>query len=274
MLIDIPGGRFRMGLEVDQEARLRALSGGLSPFAFHTERPAHEVSVRPFRLARTPVTNAQFAAFVEADGYARDEFWKSLLEEPELAGESVRQRLVDATGRPGPLTWRDGRPMAGREQHPVSGVSWFEAQAFCAFQALRLSTEEEWEFAARGTDGRLYPWGSEFEPARCAPGGQPTRDTFPVEVLPEGKSPFGVLQMVGNVAEWVEDLYQAYPGAGPNPGRSVGALDRVVRGDFYRGRAETLRVTVRTPHAPETRFPGLGFRCASDSMGASRGGAL
>jgi len=263
VLIDIPGGRFRMGLEAEQEARLRQLSGGLSPFPFDREKPAHDVTVRPFRLWRTPVTNAEFAVFIEAGGYEHDVFWKALLEEPELDGAQVRRDFVDQTGRPGPLTWRDGRPPAGKEQHPVSGVSWFEASAFCAFRKLRLPTEEEWEFAARGAEGRLYPWGNEFDASRCAHGGRPSPDTVPVESLSEGASPQGVLHLAGNVAEWVEDRFQPYPGAGA-PGYSVGVLDRVVRGDFYKGTPESLRATVRTPHGPEKRFPGLGFRCAGD----------
>ncbi len=263
MLIDIPGGRFRMGLEVEQEERLRQRSGGLSPFPFYTEKPAHDVTVRPFRLWRTPVTNAKYATFVEAGGYQHDVYWKALLEEKELDGASVRKGFVDGTGRPGPLTWQNGRPPAGKEQHPVSGVSWFEARAFCAFLELRLPTEEEWEFAARGTDGRLYPWGNDFDPSRCTHEGLPARDTVPVESMPEGKSPFGVLHLAGNVAEWVEDRYQPHPGSGPHPGR-IGALDRVVRGDFYRGTPDSLRTTVRTPRNPVDRFPGLGFRCAGD----------
>lgn len=261
MLIDIPGGRFRMGLEPEQESSLRSLGGRRSAFPFHLEKPAHEVTVPPFRIARAPVTNAEFAAFVEAGGYQHDAFWKTLLEEKDLEGASVRQGFVDQTGRPGPLTWRDGKQPAGKEQHPVHGVSWYEAHAYCAFKGLRLPTEAEWEFAARGTDGRLYPWGNEFDPTRCAHGGRPRPDTVPVEDLAEGQSPFGVLHLSGNVAEWVEDRFQPYPGS---TAQDVGTLDRTVRNDFYRGTPETLRATVRTPHRPTDRFPGLGFRCASE----------
>ncbi len=261
MLIDILGGRFRMGLESAQEARLQGLSGGLSAFPFHTEKPAHEVTVRPFRLARTPVTNAEYAAFIEAGGYQDDAHWKALWEEKELDGASVRRGFVDQTGRPGPLTWRDGRPPEGKERHPVSGVSWFEAQAYCAWKRLRLPTEAEWEFAARGTDGRLYPWGNEFDPARTTHREQPEPDTVPVDALPEGKSPFGVLHLSGNVAEWVADRFQPYPGSGPY---RMGPIDRVIRGDFYKGTPESLRATVRTPRTPTDRFAGFGFRCAGD----------
>jgi formylglycine-generating enzyme required for sulfatase activity len=261
VLIDILGGRFRMGLEAEQETRLRALSGGQSPFPFHTEKPAHEVTVRPFRIAQAPVTNAEYAAFVSAGGYQDDAYWKALLEEPELDGATVRRGFVDQTGQPGPLTWRDGKPPAGKENHPVSGVSWFEAQAYCAWKGLRLPTEAEWEFAARGPDGRLYPWGNEFKPELTGHGGQPQNDTVPVDARPEGKSPFGVLHVTGNVAQWVEDRFQPYPGSGPY---RVGVLDRVIRGDFYKGTPESLRATVRTPRSPTDRFAGFGFRCASD----------
>lgn len=142
---------------------------------------------------------------MNAGGYQDDGYWKALLEEPDLDGATVRRGFVDQTGKPGPLTWREGKPPAGKENHPVSGVSWFEAHAY-------------------------------------------------------GKSLFGVLHVTGNVAQWVEDRFQPYPGSGPY---RVGVLDRVIRGDFYKGTPESLRATVRTPRSPTDRFAGFGFRCAS-----------
>jgi len=259
-LLTIPAASFEMGLSDSEEARLQEELGP-APFPFHFEKPLHRVEVPAFEIAETPTTNLEYLEFVQGGGYERPELWTDLLEEPEVDGKAMLRTFVDQNGRPGPLTWQDGRFAPGLAAHPVSGVSWYEASAFCAFKGLRLPREREWELAARGTDGRSWPWGASFDPDRVTHFERKPLGTVPVESLPEGRSPSGLLHAAGNVAEWCEELFDLYPGSRAEAGL-FGPLDRVVRNDFYSGSALTLRVTVRTPRSPEDRFPGLGFRCA------------
>lgn len=263
---EIAGGTFQMGLTRAEAERLQRLYSP-SPFPYHREMPEHRVEVRPFLIDEVPVTNEKFAAFVQAGGYSDDLFWEALLAEPDLSAAEVRATFVDSTGRPGPLAWINGQPPPGKERHPVSGVSWYEARAYCRFRGYRLPAEAEWELAARGKDGRLYPWGNEFDPSRCAHREVASPDTVPVDSMASGQSPFGVAHMAGNVAEWVEDRYAPYPGAVSSERFLV---ERVLRNDFFLGTPESLRVTVRTPRNPVDRFRGLGFRCAAD-LGARVG---
>lgn len=250
-----------MGLSDEQARQLRNVDP-MVPFAFYQEMPAHPVTVKPFRIDQTPVTNADYLKFVEAGGYEEDRYWKELLAEPELDGRKVLGTFTDQSGRPGPLTWSGGRPRAGTDNHPVSGVSWFEAQAYCRFRGVRLPREAEWELAARGSDGRMYPWGNEFDPARCQHDAKGGRTTVPVSSFPNGSSPYGLLHAVGNVAQWCEERFAPYPGSKERGDQ--GPLDRILRGDFYSATPLSLRTTVRSPQSPECRFPGLGFRCAAD----------
>jgi iron(II)-dependent oxidoreductase len=260
-MIEINGARFRMGLSAaDREALQQRYPN--DPHPFHREAPDHPIELRPYLIEATPVTNEAFAAFVKDDGYARDAHWGALLEERGADAAQLRQRFVDQEGRPGPLSWKDGTFAAGEGRHPVSGVSWYEASAYAHWRGLRLPIEAEWEYAARGDDGRWYPWGMEFDPERCTHRGRPEHTTVPVDAMPQGKSPFGLLHCSGNVAEWVADSYAAYPGT--SGAESLGPHQRVLRNDFYLGTAMTLRTTVRTPQRADARARGFGFRCAQD----------
>ncbi|MDY7228556.1 formylglycine-generating enzyme family protein [Hyalangium rubrum] len=262
-MIDISGGRFEMGLSRPVREQLQKKSPQ-EPFPFHREEPAHPVSVGPFRMAEAPVTCEEYAEFMADGGYQREDVWAALRQEPDVDVAQLQARFVDQTNLPGPLTWREGRFAQGLGRHPVHGVSWFEAMAYATWKGVRLPTEAEWEFAARGTDGRLYPWGMEFDPERCTHRGRQPNATLPVDSLPEGRSPLGMLHMVGNVAEWTGDLYRPYPGGLEE--RRAGPRDRSVRNDFFKGTPLSLRATVRTPHPPDSRFPGLGFRVAAQLL--------
>lgn len=160
-------------------------------------------AVAPFWIARTELTHAQYAAFVRATGYTGEAHPSSKPSEPFLCG------------------WRGGQPPVGREQHPVCNVNVHHARAWCEWASsatgrrVRLPTDAEWELAARGPEGRAYPWGMEWDPTRCnfgdAAGGEVfgALDGFaeaaPVGSFPRGATPEGVLDLSGNIWEWTEE---------------------------------------------------------------------
>ncbi|MHC4598789.1 MAG: bifunctional serine/threonine-protein kinase/formylglycine-generating enzyme family protein, partial [Planctomycetota bacterium] len=166
--------------------------------------PAHERFLDDFFIDLLPVTNAQFRRFVAAGGYGKGECWGEGWEKVE--------KFVDEGGAPGPKNWHDGYPPAGKERHPVTGISFFEASAFARWAGKRLPVEEEWEKAARGTIGAAFPWGPKFDPKKCNTRESKIRTTTPAGRYRNGASPYGVLDMAGNVLEWTADFYKAYPG--------------------------------------------------------------
>lgn len=170
----VPAGEFLMG------------SAASDREAYDNEKPQHRVYVDAFYLGKYPVTNAQYRVFVQKTGHRQ------------------------------PYRWKDGFPH-NKVNHPVSGVSWSDAVAFCEWAAratgkpIRLLTEAEWEKGARGTDGRIYPWGNTWQPAYCNTKASGIKDTTPVDRYPRGHSPYEVYDMIGNVWEWTSTIYQPYP---------------------------------------------------------------
>ena len=155
-------------------------------------------------MGETPVTNAQFRRFVEGDGYRNQAYWTP-------NGWAWRQ----GANRQQPSYWTD--VTWNGADYPVVGVAWYEAAAYCQWlsaqtnQTFRLPTEAEWEKAARGTDGRVYPWGDTWELGRCNSEEAKVRKTTPVGKYPTGASPYGLLDMAGNVWEWCSSSYKSYP---------------------------------------------------------------
>lgn len=148
----------------------------------------------------------------------------------------------------------------GEDHHSVSGVTWEEAREYAKSVGKRLPTEAEWEKAARGTDGRIFPWGN-----RWLPGMIPNYGAGPADDFPQGASPYGALQMAANVWEWVEDWYQPYPG-NTIPSEAYGEKYKVIRGGADFNEMARLRTCCRYYCDPKTRISGLviGFRCARD----------
>jgi formylglycine-generating enzyme required for sulfatase activity len=157
--------------------------------------------------------------------------------------------------------------VSGREQHPMNCIDWNQAKTFCEWAGKRLPTEAEWEKAARGTDGRKYPWGDTWQPQKANSYGEDDgfKTTAPVGSFPAGVSPYGNLDMAGNVWEWTQDWYDSkYYQNGPtkNPrGAEKGGL-KVARGGSWRDSARGVRVALRRRYGPRAGVDHVGFRCA------------
>ena len=200
------------------------------------ERPAHVVFVGAFEIDMFEVTNEEFARFVEETDYVTD---------AEKEGDSMPWRV-----------YAEGKP-----KHPVVKVSWNDAKAYCEWVGKRLPTEAEWEKAARGTDARIYPWGNEWDVAKANTKEAGYRGTIIVGSLPDGASPYGVMDMAGNVAEWTADWFKAYPGSGyQSP--YFGEKYRVIRGGGWFSDEKLVRTTERSASSVTLANDDVGFRCA------------
>jgi formylglycine-generating enzyme required for sulfatase activity len=195
------------------------------------ESPRQEAEIDGFNIDVLPVSSADYAAYVAATG-------------------------VDA-----PRNWQDGSIPAGKEQHPVVWVSWEDASAYCAWAAKRLPTEMEWEKAARGEEGQNYPWGDSFDSTKVNSVESGLGDTSPVGSYPAGASPYGVMDMAGNVWEWTADWFDAYRGSLFYMER-FGETHKVYRGGSWFDGADSVTTTIRGAGEPVFKFSTLGFRCA------------
>ena len=246
----VPAGEFQMGGE----------SGGDDD-----EMPKRQVYLDAFWMDRTEVTNAMFARFVTAKSYTTDA-------EKEGAG------LVYSGSDWREVSGADWRHPAGPttninalDDYPVVQVSWNDAQAYCQWAGATLPTEAQWEKAARGTDGRVYPWGNQAATCEyaviddgsgngCGKGNAP----WAVGIKSKGAGPYGTLDMAGNVWEWVADWYDSkYYASSPasNPTGPSSGQYRVMRGGAWDNSGPEVRVTHRLSSDPEFRSGYLGFRC-------------
>jgi len=231
------------------------------------EAPLHRVYVRDFWIERHKVTNAEFAAFLNATG----------LRPPGS------ERRYDEADRDARIHRAQGRWVAapGFEGHPAVEVSWFGARDYCAWKGRRLPTEAEWEKAARGDDRRSYPWGAAAPAPHLAVFGRAYNATEPTAGRPDGTSPYRVEDMLGNLREWTLSMLRPYPyrtddGREPYTG-SAGRV--VVRGASHDDPADSLAVTRRRAYDRRGAAAGhhfIGFRCAtSEDLGeVAPGGRL
>ncbi len=202
-----------------------------------------KVWVDSFYVCRNPVTNAQFARFLETTGY-----------EPE----DPRRFLTHWRGKTCPSKLAD---------HPVTWVCWHDARAYAAWAGLRLPTEAEWEKAARGTDGQKYPWGRDEPTKQHAHYGCPSAGPVPVDACPRGASPFGAHGMAGNVQQWCEDIddprfYLMGPDRNPrNTVSADGSTSHVARGGSFVYDKRSLRTFARRSFAASFRLADVGIRC-------------
>ena len=256
-MIWVPAGRFLMG----------------TPTNFPRAHDPDECPMRPvtltrgFWIARCETTNAEYAKF---------------LEHIRKTGDHGKCHPGEPKGKDHtPANWSETK--LNRPRQPVVGVDWWDAYAYAAWAGLRLPTEAEWEYAARGSDGRLYPWGTNWPPVKVvgnfadetAAGEEPDMRTLvgykdghattaPVGSFSLGASWCGAMDMAGNVWEWCNDIYAPYDvkidrdPVGPATGEG-----RVVKGGSWRGtEAADFRCAFRDNYRPEYRSDGFGFRCA------------
>jgi formylglycine-generating enzyme len=228
-----------------------------------------------FWMQKTPVTNAEFKRFIEAGGYANPDYWQ----EAAVAGRWQDGKYVDYGGstRTQPVYWNDTK--WNQPDHPVVGVSWWEALAYARWAGVRLPTEAQWEKAARGTDGRAYPWGDEWDPARVNTQESGIKQTTPVtRYAQKGASPYGVVDMAGNVWEWCSTRWGFSDPYTPDDGREGlrGGDDvlRVIRGGSWYLDETWARCAARLRNYPRSRDlnGGLGC-CATSSLSSSGSGS-
>ena len=240
-MVPIPSGSF--------------LRGSPEGVGMPNERPARQIELSAFEIDRLPVTFADFGAFIEGGGYLARAVWSD-------EGWEFCQRAQ--LTRPRFWSEPEWAHVTGPTQ-PVCGVSWYEAEAFARWADKRLPTEAEWEKAARGTDGRTYPWGDDWAEERCSYRGGPLRAAPPVGRYPLGASPYGVWEMAGGVWELCSDWYdegywEVAPSLDPQ-GPPQGVL-KAARGGAWHAVPLLNRTANRNAWRPTARFSNVGFRCA------------
>ncbi len=252
-VVSIPGGRFEMG------------SRGY-PFAYDNEQPPHAVDVRPFRLDICPITNAEYSGFVDSGGYSTPEHWSedgwAWVERTEVSAPHAWVRDGRGWRTRGLFEHRDMQP-----EEPVWGVSWYEADAYARWAGRRLPTEAEWEYAARGSDSFRFPWGAAEPRPELGNFDDPLGGPTSVAAFPKGASPFGALDMTGNVWEWTSTPFGGYPGFRAFPYREYSELwfdgdHRVARGGSWATRSPILRSSFRNFFRRDFRIGFVGFRLA------------
>ncbi|MEP7289357.1 MAG: SUMF1/EgtB/PvdO family nonheme iron enzyme [Chloroflexota bacterium] len=227
--ITIPAGNVTLEKGLDDEIEM------------YSRYPLGIYQVAPFHISKYPVTYVQFEAFVDAsDGYQNDQWWVGLAKRDKTPGA----------------------PMWKIDKHPRENVTWYEALAFCRWLSskLRLTvtlpTESQWQWAAQGSDGHQYPWGENFDAARCNTKESGIGQTTPVDKYLDGASPFGVMDMVGNVWEWCLNKYES-----PLDIDVVGESSRVLRGGCWRSHRVNARSKYRFLSLPGYRSEfSIGFR--------------
>lgn len=234
-MITIPGASFQMGCNPDTDYIC----------SYVPEEKQHKVTIETFKIDKYEVTTKAYTECVDA-------------------GKCTMATIGGFM--------HYGDPKANN--FPINGVNWYQAEKYCLAQGKRLPTSAEWELAARGTDGRTYPWGNEqpscdlavMDKENAGFLGCGTGDTLNVGSKPKGASPYGVMDMAGNVWEWTADWYdQEYYFNSPtkNPkGPKYGELKITRGGDFMSRQGYELRTTGRFPYYPSNPSPAIGFRCA------------
>jgi iron(II)-dependent oxidoreductase len=262
---EVPGGTFLLGAAQDE------------PFVFDNEKWAHPVNIEPFAIGRAPVSQAEYVAFVEDDGYCRSQFWTT---------DGWKWR--ESVNAEHPVYWQKNSSGQWTRRHfdqwfalepnlPIIHVNWYEAMAYCQWAGRRLPTEAEWEFAAAiepesGENAmplgkRRFPWGDANPSLERVNMDWKKIGCIDVSALPESDSAFGCRQMIGNVWEWTISGFQPYPGFVRDAYKEYSepwfGTHKVLRGGCWTTRSRMLRNTWRNFYTPDRRDVFAGFRtCA------------
>jgi iron(II)-dependent oxidoreductase len=263
-MVIVPAGEFQMGAPWDM-------------FVYDNELPAHTIFLPSFKIDRFLTTNEEYAHFIVEGGYERREWWSE---------EGWEWRERENWTRP--LYWSESLDAAGQQwrvrgmfeegavklDHPVAGVSWYEAEAYARFMGKRLPTEAEWEKAASwdasAGNKRRFAWGDDAPSPAHGNFALSYWDTTPIGNFPAGASPYGCLDMTGNVWEWTSDLFAGYEGftAYPYPEYSEAWFDsdhRVLKGGSWATHPSILRTSFRNFFRRHFRIAFAGIRCAADA---------
>jgi len=241
--IEIPAGEFYMGSDAAE--------------ALDNERSRHLCYLEAYSLDRYPVTCRQYRDFMESGGYQNPDWWSA------DGWKWLQSAKVDR-----PLYWSENPAF---NNHPVCGVSWYEAEAYCNFIGKRLPSEAEWEKAASwdatNQTYRIYPWGEEQPNGSLCNHGNNIANTSPVDAFPKGASAAGCWDMLGNVWEWTASTFDAYPGFESYPYRGYSQVyfdgeHRVLKGGSWATFPQALRSSFRNWYYPGVRQIIAGFRCA------------
>jgi len=257
MYVWVPGGEFMMG-SMESDVQYAIAHFGTASAWLENEKPVHKVRItKGFWLGKHEVTNEQYAAFLNAYGGNRD---------------SEGHELLDMARQYSEIEKHGGRYTAksGREQHPVVEVSWYGATEYCRHHGLRLPTEAQWEYAARGPKALRYPWGDAWDEKRCCAGTNRKQysgaKTFAVGSFADGATWCGALDMAGNVSEWCRDWYDnSYYATSPmtDPTGPATGTFRLMRGGSWCSNGNGCRSASRAECYPDRTLFGLdfGFRC-------------
>jgi len=279
-MVKIPAGGFIQGSNKVDNSDKKSEYGLVDPL-FLNEHPEHRVELAEYQIDQYEVSNKDYKQFVQKTGHAEPFHWSQngynlLPERLQLTDlDTLRWiaseyfKLDEDTGQmsKAQLLAAMASAQAQIDKLPVSNVSWYDADAYCRWQHKHLPSESQWEKAARGSEGQEYPWGNDWQPSITNTGDNADNDSGLVAVgsFPANRSPYGVYDMSGNVWEWVQDWYDAYPGSDYRH-KAMDRSNKVLRGGgggtghyalsvFFRGAA-------RSYAKPDMKSNDVGFRCA------------
>lgn len=245
-MILVPAGEFVMGTDKTDPEKTHLKIGTVKPL-YLDQQPERRLHLDAFYIDRFEVTNREYDKFVRATKFSEV-----------------------------PTHWKDRVVPAGLEDHPVTNITWREALSFALWAGKTLPTESQWEKAARGTEGRLYPWGNDYQKGMANLDVDGAKDSAPVGSFPKDVSPYGVFDMAGNVMEWTLDWYLPYPGNTYNHSKFGGRF-KVLRGNAFKKGGhyflDAYRYAFyRSEVDPDDYFENVGFRCVMPVARATPGG--